>query len=103
MKQCSEIQSLMTFYLDDELQGGERAALETHLRGCEACGRLFDSERRFLDVIRGFRPLHIAPPELRASVEHTLSDTPSPHTASPELRHRTRRSLWLFASAPSEL
>jgi anti-sigma factor RsiW len=94
MKQCNEIQSLMTFYLDDELQTSELAALETHLRGCEACGRLFDSERRFLNVIRGSRPLHIAPPELRASVEHRLSDTPSRHTASPELRHRTRRVLF---------
>ena len=103
MKQCIEIQSLMTFYLDDELQTSERAALETHLRGCEACRRLFDSERRFLNVIRGSRPLHIAPQELRASVEHTLSDTPSPHTASPELRNRTRRSLWLFGSAASAL
>jgi anti-sigma factor RsiW len=101
MKQCNEIQSLMTFYLDDELQTSERATLETHLRGCEACGRLFDSERRFLNVIRGSRPLHIARPELRASVEHRLSDTLSPHTASPELRHRTRRAL--FGGAASAL
>lgn len=101
MNQCDEIRAQMSFYLDDELQGSERATLEAHLSACEACRQLFDSERRFLDIIRGSRPLHIAPPELRASVEGTLSDVPSAHAASPDFRHRTRRSLWRVGSAAS--
>ena len=103
MNQCKEIQAQMTFYLDDELQGVERSALETHLRGCNACQLIFDSERRFLDAIRGAQPLHIAPPELRASVERVLANTPSPDGASPELRKRVRRSLLRFGSATSGL
>lgn len=98
MNQCDEIRARMSFYLDDELQGDERAALESHLRNCEACGRLFDSERRFLDIVRGSRPLYVAPPELRAGVERALSDTPSPHTASPELRRGARRALRVFSA-----
>ncbi len=98
MNQCKEVGAQMTFYLDDELQGSERAALETHLSGCDACRQLIDGERRFLEVIRGSRPLHIAPPELRASVEHTLSEKSSPHAASPELRNRIQRSLGQLGS-----
>jgi len=98
MNQCKEARAQMTFYLDDELQGSERAALETHLSGCDACRQLIDGERRFLEVIRGSRPLHIAPPELRASVEHTLSVKPSAHAASPELRNRIQRSLGQLGS-----
>ena len=93
----------MTFYLDDELQGSERAALEDHLSACEACGLLFDNERRFIGAVRGSHPLHIAPPELRASVEHLLSDTTPPQAASPELRHRIRRSLGRLGSTTSAL
>lgn len=103
MNQCDEIRAQMSFYLDDELQGSERAALETHLRGCEACRLLVDSERLFLDAIRGSQPLHIAPPELRARVEQVLADTPAPHAASPELRHRIRWSLWQRGSTASAL
>jgi len=29
---------LIPAYLDEELQGGERAALETHVQGCAQCG-----------------------------------------------------------------
>jgi len=93
MDQCKEIQAQMSFYLDDELKGNERAALESHLRGCEACQGLFDDERDFLDAIRGSQPLHLAPPELRARVEQLLVDTPAPHAASPEMRQRIRRFL----------
>lgn len=103
MNECRQIRAQMTFYLDDELQGAERAALEAHLSDCEVCREIFDGERRFLEVIRGSRPLQIAPPELRASVEKTLSDTPFPHTAPPELRHRIRRSIRRMSSATSVL
>ena len=93
MNTCKEIQAQMSFYLDDELQGNERAALETHLRGCEGCRHVFDRERHFLDAVRGSRPLHTAPPELRAKIEQVLADRPAPHAASPELRRRVQWSL----------
>jgi anti-sigma factor RsiW len=93
----------MTFYLDDELQGSERAALESHLNNCEACREIFDAERRFLETIRDSRPLHTAAGEFRARVEKLLSDAPAPHTATPALRHRVYRSLWRFSSRTSGL
>lgn len=103
MNQCKEFRAQMTFYLDGELQEGERAALEAHLSGCEACRLPLESERRFLEAIRGSQPLHVAPTALRTRVERVLRDRPSPHAAPPELRRRIQRSLWQFGSSTSSL
>lgn len=102
MNQCEEFRAQITFYLDGELQERERAGLEMHLSGCEACRLPLESERRFLEAIRGSQPLHVAPPALRTRVEQVLRDRPSPHAASPELRRRIR-SLWQFGSSTSSL
>ena len=91
MNQCKEIQAQVSFYLDDELQGRERAALEAHLVDCDTCRRLFDSERNFLDAVRGSQPLYLAQPELLAKIENLLADRPQPHAVSPEFR---RRVIW---------
>ncbi|HKP11924.1 MAG TPA: zf-HC2 domain-containing protein [Blastocatellia bacterium] len=96
MNHCEQARAQMTFYLDDELQDTERAALEAHLAECVTCREGFDRERRFLESLRGARPLHAAPPALRARVEDLLSDAPSPHTAPPELRERVERMLGRF-------
>jgi len=106
MNHCEHTRAQMVFYLDDELQSDERHALEAHLRNCAACRERYDQERQFLESIRGARPLHSAPPELRARLENALSDAPSPHTAPPELRQRVERSLWRFnlaANRPDRL
>jgi anti-sigma factor RsiW len=96
MNHCSHMRAQMIFYLDDELQTNERAALEAHISHCAACRARFDQERQFLETTRGARPLHTATPALRARVENILRDAPSPHTAPPALRQRIERSLWRF-------
>jgi anti-sigma factor RsiW len=93
MNQCKDFKAQMSFYLDDELQGDERAALEQHLRDCEPCRHAFDSERHFLETVRNSQPLHVASPELRDKVEQVLSDRPQAYTASAELRKRLRSAL----------
>lgn len=103
MNQCDNIRAQMTFYLDDELQGSEVTALETHLTECESCRELFENERRFLEALRGCQPISIAPLELRAGVERILSDAPSAHAAPAELRGRIQRSLVQFSSSTSAL
>ena len=103
MKQCNEIQTQISFYLDDELQGSERAALETHLRGCDTCRRMFEEELQFFEAIRGAQPLYNASPELRGRVEQILSDTAAPHEASPGLRRRIRSYLWQKGSKSPSL
>lgn len=42
---CGEVLDRLSDYLDDELPPAERAAVETHLRGCEGCAR-FGGELR---------------------------------------------------------
>lgn len=43
---CAERRAMLVAYLDEELGAAERAELETHLAGCEACGNALAAERR---------------------------------------------------------
>ncbi|HXG94297.1 MAG TPA: zf-HC2 domain-containing protein [Blastocatellia bacterium] len=98
MNECESILGQIAFYLDDELQGCERERFEAHVELCDGCRAAFESERRFLENVRGSRPLYAAPPEVRADIEKILSSTPAPHLASPQLRRRVGRSLAEAAS-----
>src|SRR4030095_13499619 len=73
MTQCSDIRERLTLYLDNELQGEDRASFETHLQSCEACTAQVKEELSFLNAVRDTRPLYSASPELRASVENILT------------------------------
>ena len=85
MKNCDDICRRLNLYLDNELQGDERAAIETHLRECESCAAIFERELSFVNAIRGSGPLHVAPPELRARVQETLNGA-SPQASRSRLR-----------------
>jgi anti-sigma factor RsiW len=61
-------------YLDNELQGDERATVEAHLSECEACAAIFARELNFLEGVRKSGPLHVASPELRENVRHILNE-----------------------------
>ena len=93
----------MTLYLDDELEASECNDIKLHLAGCESCRARFDSERRLLETVRGFRPLHVAPPELRARVEKLLNNLRPARVAPTELRERMRRALRYFSLPSSGL
>lgn len=86
MKNCEDICRRLNLYLDDELQGDERAAVETHLQECESCASIFQRELSFINAIRECGPLHVASPELRARVQETLEGSQRAMAAS-----RTRR------------
>src|SRR5437667_633854 len=101
MTRCEEIRVRMIFYLDDELERKECAVIKAHLDSCEACRAIFQSERRFLEMIRGFRPLRVASPELRARVEKLVNDPSKAPVAPPELRQRIQRSLLQLTASTS--
>jgi len=103
MTPCDHIRGQIAFYLDDELRGREQAAFEAHLQECQACRQAVADERRWLESVRQARPLYSPPPALRARVEQIVSETPSPHTAPPELRRRIQRFLWPAASTTPRL
>ena len=84
---CDDIRGRLTLYLDDELQGTERATVEAHLSECESCRAIFARELEFLNTLRGGGQLYVAPPELRAKVEQVLRP------------RRSSRFNWMIAAA----
>lgn len=72
MRNCEDIRERLALYLDNELQGAERAAVEAHLQGCESCASFFDKEAGFLNVVRQGEPLYVASPALREKVQEIL-------------------------------
>lgn len=87
MSQCDDIRGRLTLYLDDELQGTERATVEAHLLECESCAAIFSRELDFLKTVRGSGQLYVAPPELRAKVQQILGP------------RRSSRFNWMVAAA----
>lgn len=93
MNSCEQMRAQMTFYLDDELQQGERAELEAHLQACAACRQLCASQAELLTQVRAAQPLHAASSQLRARVTQLLGAAGKPLTAPPQLRQRVLTTL----------
>ena len=77
MKNCEDICRRLNLYLDHELLGEERTAVEAHLQACESCASIFERELSFINAIRESGPLHVASPALRAKVTRTLNGSQS--------------------------
>lgn len=75
MRNCEEIRERLTLYLDNELQGDERAAIEAHVQSCASCSSFVEKELAFLNAIRGSGSLHTASTELKSDVAEILSGT----------------------------
>ncbi len=73
MINCDDIRERLALYLDNELQGDDRAAFEAHAQSCESCASFVDKERAFLNAIRGSGPLHTAPETLKTKVARILN------------------------------
>lgn len=100
MKNCEDICRRLNLYLDNELQGEERTAVETHLQECESCASIFERELSFIKAIRESGPLHVAPPALRARVQEALAGSPKVAVAGSRSRSRL---TWGFAIAAAVL
>ena len=55
-------------YLDDELQEGERLAVEIHIKGCPDCRVALDAERELILAIRKARPIYRTPLSLETKI-----------------------------------
>ena len=94
MSTCDDIRGRLTLYLDDELQGTERATVEAHLSECESCAAIFSRELNFLKTVRESGRSYVAPPELRAKVQQILE---------PGRSRRSSRFTWTIAAAAALL
>jgi len=74
LKKCEDIRGRFALYLDHELQGVERASVETHLTECEACAAMLARELNFINAVRESGPLYIASPALREKIQRLLSE-----------------------------
>lgn len=98
MKKCEEIRERLTLYLDNELQGAERATVEAHLAECESCAAILARELNFLNAVRECGPLHTASPALLEKVEAILNEgqvSPAPLADN----SRPLASRWIVAIA----
>ncbi|HEU4508267.1 MAG TPA: zf-HC2 domain-containing protein [Pyrinomonadaceae bacterium] len=102
MNNCDDIRGRLTLYLDNELQGDERGAVEAHLTECETCAAVLARELNFLNAVRESGPLHVASPALRARVAAILSDGRAP-AVEPRVAAKPHRSgsrlSWVVAVA----
>ena len=96
MRKCDDIRGRLTLYLDNELQGDERATVEAHLSECEACAAFVARELNFLEAVRKSGPLHPASPELRDKVRQILNEGHREPALEPRVPDRRR---WIVAAA----
>jgi anti-sigma factor RsiW len=75
MEVDNHIVEQISLYLDDELQNGERLAVETHVKSCPDCRAALDAERELVSAIRGARPVYTAPASLQANVAQLVQSS----------------------------
>ena len=73
MSLCNEHDFDILRYLDNELSGGERDKLRSHLKGCADCRALLQKEQELSRLLSRSRPLYAAPTTLRARVSAEIS------------------------------
>ena len=95
MRECDDIQGRLTLYLDNELQGDERATVEAHLSECEACAAIFARELNFLEAVRKSGPPHEASPELRYKVRQILREGRQVPEKQSRVARRAARVGWV--------
>ena len=88
MTNCDDIRDRLALYLDNELQGEDRAAFEAHTQTCQSCASFVEKELAFLNAVRGSGPLHTAPETLKAKVAGMVNEPTEP--ARERLRDRLR-------------
>ena len=99
MTNCENIRERLTLYLDNELQGDDRAAVEAHVESCSSCAALVEKELTFLNAVRNSAPLYVASPELKTKVSEILDGS-----KQPAVRERSRGRLkWVLPVAAALL
>jgi anti-sigma factor RsiW len=102
MRNCNDMRERLTLYLDNELQGDERAAFEAHLRTCESCASFVEKERAFLNSLRSAGPMHTASPELKANVAGIVRAARRPRSGH-SLARGGSSSKWIVPIAAAVL
>jgi anti-sigma factor RsiW len=78
MSGCEAFRPLIAAYVDGELVGDDRAALDAHVATCDVCRQAIEEEQAVLATVRHAAPRPAASAELRAQVADLLKPTPRP-------------------------
>jgi anti-sigma factor RsiW len=105
----NHILEYISLYLDDELQNGERLAVETHVKSCPDCRAALEAERELISAIRSARPVYAAPTSLRAEVAKRVQRSGSrsmlftypPMIAASALLFLAAAVFWFATAKPS--
>ena len=95
---CEKCQELLSDYLDDALENGERAMVAAHLGACAECAEVREEFRSILSIAHASREFTTAPPDehalwlrIRDAVEH--DESYAPIAAAQSSRARARESF----------
>jgi anti-sigma factor RsiW len=72
---ANHILEQIPLYLDDELQEGERLAVEAHIKSCPDCRAALAGERELILAIRNARPVYSTPLSLQAKITQLVQDS----------------------------
>lgn len=92
---CEQVRDRIILYLDAELESTECADLMRHLDTCRACRAIFESERTFLDSVRGVRVLQTASPELRERSREILEGSSESTSSNSPVNEKRKSAAWL--------
>lgn len=84
---CGDVRPLLNAWLDNELNGGERSAIDSHIRTCPSCANELEQLERVRQTIRVDLHYHKAPDRLRSDVQFALR-------GATHLDTRAKRSNW---------
>jgi mycothiol system anti-sigma-R factor len=85
---CSEAQTLLYDYLNGELEQLDLSRVESHLKVCSSCLRIFEFERRFQSLVVDRITGEKAPPELKSAILDRIGQLEEPKTSFPVSRRR---------------
>jgi len=85
---CREAQRLLYDYLNGELEQLNLSRIESHLKVCPSCLRIFEFERRFQSLLVDRIAEETAPPELRSAIVDRIDQLERPKTSFPISRKR---------------
>ncbi len=96
---CNRAKAGIFPYVDAELAGADRSAMEAHLAVCEGCSRLLERECAFQEMyVHRLRPTP-APEHLRQQVTRQLAELTERSGPSRRRRPRTRLAVAACAAA----
>ena len=72
---CDQIKSLMDGYVDGELDALTNQQIELHLRDCDRCRQMYETQRNLVQTVAATAPYYTAPPGLRATIQNSLRET----------------------------